>query len=473
MFHQKHPENTLDHVREQISKVHLIEQMSRQHTGPSQEVIENLVHRQQRVHLNKTLEKLHVADVAWIIENLSGDDRHLVWPLQAPSRGGAILLELPDGIAKQIVDSSPIDLIEDVLYQLSAEDLSYLGDIVPSELMTARLTALPTSDRLWLKQTLEYPEDSVGMLMGQEMIIVSEHDSLKEVLKTLRKRKVLPHQNDKLFVVDTKGRLVGVLPWDSLVLNAPRQLVSEIMSDYVVSFQANDPATQAARAFERYNLISAPVLNQQGRPIGRLTVDDVMDFVRDDISEDALNAMGIKQEEDLFAPIWHSARNRWVWLSMSLVTAFIASRVIGLFEQTISQFVALAALMPIVVAIGGNTGSQTTTLVVRGLALSQIDEDNRLYLIRKELGLSLLNGIVWGTLVGIFAYVFYANELISLVLMVSMILTLLLAALLGLAVPLTLQSMNRDPALGASVLVIALTDSMGFFIFLGLASLLL
>ena len=471
--HQNHAENALKHVREQINKLHLIEQMSKQHPGPKQDVVENLVHRQQQVQLNKTLNKLHAADVAWVIENLSGEDRQMVWQLQAPSRGGTILLEVSENVAKQLLERSSRADIASIFAQLSVEDLSYLGEVLPQDLMAERLAVLSNTDQLWLKQTLEYPSNSVGSLMGKDMILVSENELLKDVLKKLRKLESIPDQNDKLFVVDTRGSLVGVLPWDALVLNSPKLPVSEIMSSKVVRFQAKDAAAEAARAFERYDLVSAPVVNNHGRPIGRLTVDEVMDFVRDDISEDALNSVGIKQEEDLFAPIWHSARNRWVWLSMSLVTAFVASRVIGLFEETISQFVALAALMPIVAAIGGNTGSQTTILVVRGLALAQIDHENQMHLIRKEIGLSLLNGVFWGALVGIFAYVFYANVLLAMIIMMAMMLTLLLAAILGLAVPLTLQSMNRDPALGASVLVTALTDSMGFFIFLGLASLLL
>jgi magnesium transporter len=186
---------------------------------------------------------------------------------------------------------------------------------------------------------------------------------------------------------------------------------------------------------------------------------------------DALNAAGMAGQEDLFAPVWNSAKNRWLWLSLSLITAFIASRVIGLFEQTIEQFVALAALMPIVAAIGGNTGNQTTTLVVRGLALAQINESNRRQLVRKEMTLSLLNGLVWGAVVGLFALIFYQNWALAGVIALAMQITLLLAAALGLAVPLILQASNRDPALGSGVLVTALTDSLGFFIFLGLASL--
>jgi len=360
-----------------------------------------------------------------------------------------------------------------LLKQLDADEIGYLGELLPASVLQERLQQLPGEDREWLTRALQYENDSVGSMMDQDMILVQQDALLEQVLKQLRQHKDLPPQSDKLFVTNRRGCLVGVLHWHSLVVNEPEQRVSDVMSQDYVSFQAEDSAAHAARAFERYDLVSSPVVNSRGRPIGRLTVDEVMDFIRDDISEDALNSAGLQGKEDLFASVWHSARNRWPWLFLSLLTAFVASRVIGLFEETIAGFVALAALMPIVAAIGGNTGNQTTTLVVRGLALSQINYDNRRQLILKEMKLSVLNGMVWGSAVGLFAFIFYGNFTLSMIIAAAMLLTLLLAATLGLAIPLTLQSLKRDPALGSGVLVTALTDSTGFFIFLGLAALFL
>jgi len=467
---RKHSKQILQQVKEQLRKGQLVESLAEQQAGPRQDVVRQLVHRQQLTQLDKVLKQLHPADVAWVMENLSHEDRLLVWHMQLGTRGGLILLELSDSVAVQIIEDSGQSDLEQVMQQLDAEDLSYLTDVLPEELLQNRLAALTGEEKAWVSQSLEYGEDSVGALMGKDMVLIKQEATLKEVLKMLRGQEELPEQSDKFFVVDRRGHLSGVLTWQSLVLNQPKQLVSEVMAREVVTFDADEEASNAARAFERYDLVSAPVVNSRGRPIGRLTVDEVIDFVRDDISEDALNSAGINSEEDLFAPVWHSARNRWLWLSLSLLTVFAASRVIGLFEATIAQFVALAALMPIVAAIGGNTGNQTTTLVVRGLALSQIDGSNVKHLVRKELILSLLNGVVWGSVVGLFAYVFYADLILSGVISLAMLLTLFLAAVLGLAIPLTLQSMKRDPALGAGVLVTALTDSLGFFIFLGLAA---
>lgn len=472
---RKRSTEILVQVKEQLDKSRLVESVTEQQAQqrPHEDVVKQVVHRQQLAHMDKLLAQQHPADVAWVMENLSPEDRLLVWNIQAPSRGGLILLELPDSVAEQIIELTDEATLKRVLQQLDAEDLSYLPDLFPENLLQERLEQLTGEDKDWLNTSLLYAEDSVGALMGKDMILVKDYYRLDAVLADLRKLEDIPDQNDKLFVVDQRGHLVGVLPWQELVLNDPEQTVGDVMARDVVTFMPEEVATNAARAFERYNLVSAPVISLRGRPVGRLTVDEMIDFVRDEISEDALNSAGINSEEDLFAPVWHSARNRWLWLSLSLLTAFFASRVIGLFEETIAQFVALAALMPIVAAIGGNTGNQTTTLVVRGLALSQIDHSNVRHLWRKELTLSMLNGLVWGSVVGLFAFVFYHNFLLTGIIALAMLLTLLIAAVLGLAVPLTLQSMNRDPALGSSVLVTALTDSMGFFIFLGLAAMLL
>jgi magnesium transporter len=460
-------------VQQAIDKGRLVETLTQHQAGAHQAVVEQLTHRQQQSHLEKILSTLHAADVAKVLESLSPEDRMIVWEIELPKRGGIILLELSDSVAKQIIQSTEEPVLRRVLKQLDAVELGYLGELLPESVLHECLQELTSVDRDWLTRALQYDTDSVGAMMDQDMILIKDNAPLEQVLIKLRRQKHLPHQSDKLFVTDQKGRLVGVLHWPSLVINEPEQRVSELMSQDFVSFQPEDSAAHAARAFERYNLVSSPVVNHRGRPIGRLTVDEVMDFVRDDISEDALNSAGLRGEEDLFSSVWNSARNRWSWLFLSLLTAFVASRVIGLFEETIAGFVALAALMPIVAAIGGNTGNQTTTLVVRGLALSQINDGNRRQLISKEMRLSVLNGLVWGSAVGLFAFIFYGNLKLTLVIAAAMVLTLLLAAILGLAIPLTLQSLKRDPALGSGVLVTALTDSMGFFIFLGLATIFL
>jgi magnesium transporter len=356
---------------------------------------------------------------------------------------------------------------------LDGDELSFISEFLPAESLAERLANLSGEEQSWVRTSLHYPSDSVGAYMGRDMVLVHEDETLKNVLKALRKKGELPEQCDKLFVINRHGELVGILPMEKLLLCTPSTQVADCMAADVVTFMPEENAFQAAGAFERYDLVSAPVVNERHRPVGRLTVDVIMDVVRVANTEDALNSAGLKREEDLFAPIWDSARNRWLWLSCSLLTAFLAAYVIGLFEETIARYVALAALMPIVAAIGGNTGNQTTTLVVRALALEQINRGNVRHLARKELGLSLLNGAVWGSVVGLFALLVYQDIQLAMVIALAMVITLILAALFALSIPLSLQYLNRDPALGSSVLVTAFTDSIGFFIFLGLATLLL
>jgi magnesium transporter len=336
-----------------------------------------------------------------------------------------------------------------------------------------RLLTLPDDDRRWLQSSLEYKKDSVGELMSHEMVVVRDHLAIDAVLAHLRDLSQLPLHTDKIFIVDRRGVLRGVVALQTLLLTAPAVPVNEVMATDVVIFTPDEQGSDAAQAFERYDLISAPVVNEHGKLLGRLTVDVMMDYIRVETTEEVLNFAGLRGEEDLFSSIWNSARNRWLWLSINLLTAFVASRVIGLFESTIAQLVALASLMPIVASIGGNTGNQTTALIIRGIALGQVNASNAFHLLRKELGVSLLNGAVIGALVGIFAYLFYGSPALGGVIAAAIVFNLLIAALVGMVVPLLLERFGRDPALGSSVLLTATTDSMGFFIFLGLASLFL
>ena len=249
--------------------------------------------------------------------------------------------------------------------------------------------------------------------------------------------------------------------------------VKDVMSSDPVLFGPDDLAEEASDAFERYDLITAPVVDKKNKLIGRLSVDAVVDFIKEDAENEKLSMVGLREEEDLFSSIWKSVKNRWAWLAINLVTAIVASRVIGVFEGSIEKVVALAALMPIVAGIGGNSGNQTTTMIVRGLALGQVNLTNIQRLIYKELGVALLNGILWGSVLGAFAFILYENIHLGLVMTGAMILNLLLSAVMGVMIPLLLSKSGRDPAVGSSILITAMTDSGGFFIFLGLATLVL
>jgi magnesium transporter len=310
--------------------------------------------------------------------------------------------------------------------------------------------------------------------MDFDMVTVREDVTLEVVLRYLRRFETLPDHTDKIFVIDREERLRGVLTIESLLINDPETEVATVMqSKSIVSFSPDDGADSAANAFERYDLVSAPVLDGEKRVIGRLTVADMVDHIREESEAEILSNAGLREEEDIFAPVIRSVKNRWAWLAVNLVTAFIASRVIDLFEGSIEKLVALAALMPIVAGIGGNAGNQTITMIVRAIAMGQVQPSALWRLLRKELAVALINGIVWGGVVGVAAWLLYGNYELGLVMTAAMTLNLLLAATAGVVIPLVRQRLGRDPALGSSVLITALTDSGGFFIFLGLATLFL
>jgi magnesium transporter len=309
--------------------------------------------------------------------------------------------------------------------------------------------------------------------MDFDMVEVREDVSLEVVLRYIRRLDELPDHTDQVFVVDRDAHLKGLLPVNRLLVSPVDSLVADVMVREFTRFNPRENAHDAASAFERYDLVSAPVVEDDGRLVGRVTVAAVMDFIREAQDSEMLSAGGLREDEDLFASVWKSVRNRWSWLAVNLVTAFIASRVIGVFENSIAQLVALAALMPIIAGIGGNSGNQTITRIVRALALGAISRDNARKLFMKELGVSALNGLIWGGVVGLFAFLIYHNWQLGVVMMAAMVLNLLLAAIMGVAIPLLMEKLGRDPAVGSSVLITAITDSGGFFIFLGLATLFL
>jgi len=312
--------------------------------------------------------------------------------------------------------------------------------------------------------------------MDFEAITVRKGYTLEAVLRELRQLQELPDHTDQVYVVDERGELVGGLPLDRLLINQPDVLVEDVMRRDLLTLQPLEDASEAAHAFERYDLVSAPVVDPHNRVIGRVTVDEMLDVIREEGESDALARAGLREEEDLFSGVWASAKNRWLWLALNLCTAFFASRVIGAFEGTIERVAALAALMPIVAGIAGNTGNQTMALIIRSIALGQVTMSNARRLLLKELAIAGLNGLVWGGIAGLAAWMLYRDTphgvLLGLTMTMAMVLNLLLAAMIALAVPMTLERFGRDPAIGSSVLLTFSTDSMGFLIFLGLATLL-
>ncbi|MHC1479320.1 magnesium transporter [Frateuria aurantia] len=423
--------------------------------------------------LRNVLQSWHPADIAYVLECLPLEQRRLVWQQVPAEQDGEILLEVTDAVRESLIADMDRAEILEAVEPLDADELADLVEDLPEAVLPELMASLDVDEREQVQAALSYRDDQVGAVMEFEMVAIDEQLSLGAALAELRKLEALPPQTDKLFVINPARVLTGVLPLERLLLGAPEQAVNQVMAPDVNTFRAEDDIYHVAHAFERYDLISAPVVDAAGRLVGRLTVDAIVDVIRAQGDSEARSRGGLREEEDIFASVWKSVQNRWAWLAINLVTAFVASRVIGLFEGAIEKLVALAALMPIVAGIGGNSGNQTITMIVRALALEQITPGQLRRLWAKELQVAIVNGLLWGGVIGLVAWALYHNAALGLVMTAAMTLNLLLAAFAGVGIPMLMARLGRDPALGSSVLITALTDSGGFFIFLGLATLFL
>lgn len=463
----------LQRVFSLLSKYKLLQGFVELQSEADEDLTESSIPKQNLAELEQLLDKMHPADIAHILEALPLDDRLLIWGLVKPEHDGEVLLEASDAVRETLITDMGAHELVAAAEQLDADEIADLAPDLPRNVMEDVFRSLPIAERQQLRAAMSYPEDSVGALMDFDVITVREEVRLEVVLRYLRRLEELPDHTDQLFVVDRDEHLKGVLLTSRILISDPEMLVSEVMTKEMIALHPDDSAQDAAYAFERYDLVSASIIDQDKKLLGRVTVNVVIDFIREKAENEALNLAGLREDEDIFAPVLKSVRNRWVWLAVNLVTAFVASRVIGLFEDSIEKLVALAALMPIIAGIGGNSGNQTITMIVRALALGQINTGSAWKLIVKEIGVSAVNGLIWGAVVGVFTFAIYENAELGLVMMLAMLLNLLLAALLGVLIPLTLRKLGRDPALGSSVMITAVTDSGGFFIFLSLATLIL
>ena len=463
----------LREVQELLHRHALVEGLVERQEMPRHALVEQLVHKQHLAELRGKLENLHPADIAYILEALPLEERLVVWDLVKADRDGEILLEVSDAVRESLIASMDSDELVAAAETLEADELADLAADLPAEVIQEVVQSLPAEDRERLRSALSYAEGTVGALMDFEMVTVREDVTLEAVTRYLRRMDELPDHTDQLYVVDRERRLRGTLPLARLIVSDLDAEVATVMVPERVTLHPQDRAEDAARAFERYDLVSAPVVDGRDRLVARLTVDAVVDYIREASAETQLAEAGLREEEDVFAPVLDSFKNRWSWLAINLVTAFIASRVINAFEGSIAKLVALAALMPIVAGIGGNSGNQTITMIVRALALGQIQEQYWRKLLVKELGVALINGVLWGTLLGVIAYVLYGNVGLGGVMALATVLNLILAALMGVAIPWLRARIGKDPAIGSSVLITACTASGGFFIFLGLVTLFL
>ncbi len=471
-------QRALARVQGVLEKQQRVESLVHREQMPAEDkkpLVEALVHRQHLMELKSVVDGLHPADIAFVLEALPPEERLLVWDSVKSEVDGLVLLEVSEAVRESLIEAMDPAELEAAARTLEADELADLAPALPEALVEGISRDLTSKERAQLNAALSYPEESVGARMDFELLSIRDDVTLEVVLRYLRRFDELPDHTDQVFIVDREGTLKGALPIDRMLINEPETEVASLMKTDILTLSPMDDVGEAAQAFERYDLVSAPVVDANGRLVGRLTVDEVVDVIREESEQEALANAGLREEEDLFASVWESAKNRWLWLAVNLCTAFFASRVIDAFEGTIGRVVALAALMPIVAGIAGNSGNQTLTLLVRSLALGQATGGNQRRLVLKEISIALFNGAVWGGIAALFVYFLYRDSphgaMLGVVMFLAMILNMLVGAAVGLAVPMTLRALDRDPAIGGSVLLTFTTDSGGFFIFLGLATL--
>jgi magnesium transporter len=421
--------------------------------------------------VGKLLHRTHPAKVAGLLEALPPDERRSVWSMVETERAGKVLTFLHEEICASLAqDLDPDDLAASVQY-LELDDLVDLIQELPGEIGARLLAATGGNRRKQLETLLSYPEDSAGGLMNADPIEVRADVRVGAVMRYLRLLDELPPQTDMLMVVDRTGRYQGGLRLSSLVTAGTQERVTDLMFTDQAGIPVDMPAAEVAQLFEDLDLLSAPVVDANQRLVGRITVDDVVDHIREEADRSVMQMAGLNQEADTFGPIVAGSRSRAVWLGINLVTALLAAAVISRFEATLQQLVALAVLMPIVASMGGIAGSQTLTLVIRGLALGQIQKGNQRLLFSREMGISAINGVLWAVVIGLLVFAWFGSAMLGGIIGAAILVNLLCAAAAGLTIPLLLHRLGIDPALAGGVILTTVTDVMGFFAFLGLASL--
>lgn len=436
------------------------------------DLIAQLTHSHHATEIHSIINNLHPADIAFILESLPEAERQLVWLQVATEHDADVLLEAEDWVRESLIKLMDSDELIAAASNMDADEIADLAADLPPSVMIEVQKGLTDAERAQLIAAMGYPEDTVGAIMDFEMVRVREDVSLEVVLRYFRRLQELPDHTDQVFVVDRDDRLRGTLSLTTLLVSDPESLVSTVMSTEYLSLHPLDPDVDAANAFERYDLVSAAVVDDYGRLIGRVAIDEVVDVLQEDSQEQELSRAGL-QEEDIFAPVLSALRNRAPWLLINLCTAAVASFVASRFEDTVSHIVILAFLMSIVAGIGGNSGNQTMTMIIRAMAMGRIQGVNIWPLVKRELYITFLVGMCGSVVTATFAWFISRSIPIALVMMTAMICNMLVGATLGVLIPTLRNHFGKDPAVGSSVLLTFGTDSLGFFIFLGLATIFL
>jgi len=423
--------------------------------------------------VKQLINSLNGAEIGDLLESLPQAKRQVVWELVDTDLDGEVLVEVNDEVRAGLIrDSSPTDLVQAV-GDLDIDDLADILNDLPDDVIAEVLHAMDRQDRERLAQVMSYPEDSAGGLMNPDVVTVRPDVSLDVVLRYLRLRAELPKVFDQLFVVNRAGKYLGQLKLADVLTRDPDSQVSDLIDSSTSPIPVDMPDHQVAIEFEHHDHVSAPVTDQDGYLLGLITIDDVLDVIREDSDHMVLTAAGLHEEDDMFAPIVQSARRRWVWLGVNLITALLAASVLYAFEPTLDQLVELAVLFPVVMSMGGIAGTKTLTLMIRGMATGQVNPRNSRDILRRELAVGVLNGIVFSVVVAAIAYLWYGNASLGVVMGIAIIVNLVAGALAGALIPVVLKRMSIDPALAGGVVLTTVTDVIGILAFVGLASYLL
>ncbi|MGO1232457.1 MAG: magnesium transporter [Marinobacter sp.] len=413
---------------------------------------------------------LSPSDIAHLLESSPPRQRALLWNLVEKDLEGEVLQYLNDDIRSYFLSQLNAQELADIIEDFESDDLADLLQQLPDTVIQEVLDTMDEQDRLRVEEVLSYPEDTAGGLMNTDTITVRPDISVDVVLRYLRRHRNLPPMTDSLIVVSRRDDFIGVLPITRILVSNPAATVREVMDTDVEPIPVTMADTQVATLFERYDLISSPVVNEEGRLLGRITIDDVVDVIREDADHSLMSMAGLDEEEDTFAPVLKTARRRAVWLGINVITAFTSASVIGMFEETIKQVVALAVLMPIVASMGGIAGSQTLTLVIRGMAVGQVDNANIKWLLNREFLATTINGFLFAAVVSGAAMVWFRDPTIGMVIAMALVINLIVASVVATLLPLTLKRLKIDPALASGVILLTTTDVVGFLSFLGLAT---
>lgn len=421
----------------------------------------------------RILSALHPAEIANLLEALPHSQRGIVWNMLDHDDDGEILLYVGDEVRKGLIKLMDSDALVSATEGLEVDDLADLLADLPRTVTQQALDAMDYQDRQRVEAVLSYDEDTAGGLMNTDTVTVRRDVTLDVVLRYLRVRGELPPATDSLFVVDRYDHYIGTLPLSNVLTHKPTELVRDVLEDKTEAFEANTEDSIVAKSFEDLDLVSAAVVDEDNKLLGRITIDDVVDVIRDEAEHSVFSMAGLSEEEDLFGPVVASTRRRSIWLGVNLITAFLAAWVISLFQTTLEQIIILAILIPVVASMGGIAGSQTLTLVIRGLALGQVGSSNSKLLLAKELAVGFLNGMAWALIVALVVIAWFNDFRMGGIIAAAMMANLVCAALAGVIIPIIMRKLRIDPAIAGGVVLTTVTDVIGIFAFLGLATWLL